>query len=79
MSINVIARSESDEAIHVSRRREMDCFASLAMTRLTALPDSNIRRHVTHGVSRDIPEQRHGLRIEAGEMALPTGRRPVSA
>ena len=41
MSINVIAcdkreafaqGSDSDEAIHVSARREMDCFASLAMT-----------------------------------------------
>ncbi len=28
----VIARSVSDEAIHVSASREMDCFASLAMT-----------------------------------------------
>ena len=29
----VNARSESDEAIHVSASGEMDCFASLAMTR----------------------------------------------
>jgi hypothetical protein len=28
----VIARSESDEAIHISACRTMDCFASLAMT-----------------------------------------------
>src|SRR5262249_20374730 len=28
----VIARSESDEAIHLSSRGSMDCFASLAMT-----------------------------------------------
>ena len=28
----VIARSDSDEAIHVSARGAMDCFASLAMT-----------------------------------------------
>ena len=28
----VIARSECDEAIHVSARGAMDCFASLAMT-----------------------------------------------
>src|SRR5882724_8176854 len=30
--INVIARSECDEAIHVSASGAMDCFASLAMT-----------------------------------------------
>jgi hypothetical protein len=29
----VIARSVSDEAIHASTIGEMDCFASLAMTR----------------------------------------------
>src|SRR5205823_206826 len=34
-SIHVIARSASDEAIHLSRRRAMDCFASLAMTALS--------------------------------------------
>jgi hypothetical protein len=28
----VIARSVSDEAIHISTRGEMDCFAALAMT-----------------------------------------------
>jgi len=28
----VIARSDSDEAIHFPARGEMDCFASLAMT-----------------------------------------------
>jgi hypothetical protein len=28
----VIARSDSDEAIHLSACRTMDCFASLAMT-----------------------------------------------
>jgi hypothetical protein len=28
----VIARSESDEAIHLDARVGMDCFASLAMT-----------------------------------------------
>jgi hypothetical protein len=32
MSGTVIARSESDEAIQVSARGAMDCFASLAMT-----------------------------------------------
>jgi hypothetical protein len=31
----VIARSASDEAIHVSTSGEMDCFASLAMTKTT--------------------------------------------
>jgi hypothetical protein len=31
-SFAVIARSVSDEAIHLSCRGEMDCFASLAMT-----------------------------------------------
>ena len=30
--IHVIARSDSDEAIHVSACRAMDCFAALAMT-----------------------------------------------
>jgi hypothetical protein len=30
--LTVIARSDSDEAIHLSTRGEMDCFASLAMT-----------------------------------------------
>jgi hypothetical protein len=79
MPINVIARGESDQAIQVFARREMDCFASLAMTRLTDLHGSNIRRHTTHGVPRDVPQQRHGPRIEAGEMALPTGDCPVSA
>jgi hypothetical protein len=29
---NVIARSPCDEAIHLSFRVKMDCFASLAMT-----------------------------------------------
>jgi hypothetical protein len=32
LSLPVIARSASDEAIHVAARGEMDCFASLAMT-----------------------------------------------
>ncbi len=32
MTPPVIARSDSDEAIHVSTRGDMDCFASLAMT-----------------------------------------------
>ena len=31
-SVHVIARSECDEAIHVSTCGAMDCFASLAMT-----------------------------------------------
>jgi hypothetical protein len=31
-SINVIARSACDEAIHAVDRRKLDCFASLAMT-----------------------------------------------
>jgi uncharacterized protein involved in response to NO len=31
--LRVIARSESDEAIHLSACGAMDCFASLAMTR----------------------------------------------
>ena len=30
--VSVIARSDSDEAIHSSASRQMDCFASLAMT-----------------------------------------------
>ena len=30
--VDVIARSESDEAIHLTTQRSMDCFASLAMT-----------------------------------------------
>jgi hypothetical protein len=29
---HVIARSDSDEAIHISASATMDCFASLAMT-----------------------------------------------
>src|SRR5690242_10826757 len=32
MSSIVIARSEADEAIHLSASSDMDCFASLAMT-----------------------------------------------
>src|SRR6185437_3044116 len=31
-----IARSASDDAIHISASREMDCFASLAMTKLAS-------------------------------------------
>jgi hypothetical protein len=30
--MSVIARSESDEAIHLSTSGEMDCFVALAMT-----------------------------------------------
>ena len=33
-----IARSVSDEAIHASACRAMDCFASLAMTAENGLP-----------------------------------------
>src|SRR5690242_14734271 len=34
----VIARSDSDEAIHASASSEMDCFASLAMTKNSEIP-----------------------------------------
>jgi hypothetical protein len=33
-TLAVIARSDSDEAIHLSASEELDCFATLAMTRL---------------------------------------------
>jgi hypothetical protein len=32
--LHVIARSGSDEAIHASASREVDCFAALAMTQM---------------------------------------------
>jgi hypothetical protein len=41
-AIAVIARSDSDEAIHLSLRGEMDCFASLAMTEDGAAPDTAV-------------------------------------
>jgi hypothetical protein len=37
MYVVVIVRSESDEAIQIHARLNMDCFASLAMTMLPAV------------------------------------------
>ena len=43
--INVIARSVSDEAIHLFCRAAMDCFASLVMTAL-GLFENGIGSHL---------------------------------
>jgi hypothetical protein len=45
MSINVIARNESDEAIRAAARREMDCFALLRFARNDAVNSSARRQH----------------------------------